>query len=160
MSRPRVPNRATLLASLLFGVAAWLSSGVLTVSASQSTVTVPAIAQSGVAGPTIRVGQLVQISATGTWCMGGTQPTAECGGPAGIRWANFDEPDVVDPSAKLGALIGRVGSGPWSTSVRARNAATGAPCTQFCTHLGRTVRDSADALHAQWTAGPRSQARS
>jgi hypothetical protein len=56
--------------------------------------------------------------------MGGT----ECGTPAGIRPPNTDESDVVLPSADLGTLIGRVGSGPWfrvGTSANFTSPATG-----------------------------------
>ena len=74
---------------------------------------VPAISQSGIAGPLVAIGRSVAVTATGTWCMGGTGATAECGGPDGIRWANPAESDMVLPSAKMGALMARIGLGPW-----------------------------------------------
>ena len=37
----------------------------------------------------------------------------ECGGPAGIRPANPDEPDMRVPAAEIGTLLARIGAGPW-----------------------------------------------
>jgi hypothetical protein len=45
--------------------------------------------------------------------MGGTPPTAECGGPEGIRSPHDDEFPLILDSAALGELIGRVADGPW-----------------------------------------------
>ena len=45
--------------------------------------------------------------------MGGVPPTAECGSAQGIRRANPVELPLILDSAKIGALIGRVGNGPW-----------------------------------------------
>ncbi len=64
-------------------------------------------------GVNVRKGQRIQMKASGTWCMGGVPPNAECGGPGGIRTANPAELPLVLNSAKIGALIGRVGDGPW-----------------------------------------------
>ena len=64
-------------------------------------------------GVTVQSGQRVQFVASGSWCMGGRPPTAECGSPAGIRAANIVELPLILNSAPLGALIGRVGNGPW-----------------------------------------------
>jgi hypothetical protein len=77
-----------------------------------ATVIVPASSSVGVPGPDVLAGQRVTVQATGTWCMGGAGPTAECGGPAGIRVAHADEADVVLPAASIGALIGQIGAGP------------------------------------------------
>jgi hypothetical protein len=77
-----------------------------------SAIVVPALSSAGVVGPSVTAGQLVTITASGTWCMGGSGLTAECGGPGGIRPAHADEADVVLPSAELGTLIGKIGQGP------------------------------------------------
>jgi hypothetical protein len=75
--------------------------------------TVPALDVSGVGIGNVQAGDVVTISATGTWCMGGSGHTAECGSAAGIRYTNPDEPANVLPTAKIGRLIARIGSGPW-----------------------------------------------
>ena len=77
------------------------------------TVTVPAIDPSGVVTLQVRTGDRLHVTATGTWCMGGSGAAAECGGPAGIRAAHADEPGLVLPSATIGTLIARIGSGGW-----------------------------------------------
>jgi hypothetical protein len=61
----------------------------------------------------ISQGQLVSVEAPGVWCMGGAPPLAECGPADGIRPSNANEPDVLYSDAPLGALIGRIGSGPY-----------------------------------------------
>jgi YVTN family beta-propeller protein len=77
-------------------------------------VTVLAMSASGASvSATMVSGQMVTVSASGTWCMGTNGSTAECGGPAGIRRAHSDESDLVLPSEMIGTLIGRIGSGPW-----------------------------------------------
>lgn len=76
------------------------------------TFDVPARSSTGIPALDVVAGQPVSITASGSWCMGGTGATAECGGPAGIRSAHSDEPDMVLPSAKIGALIAHIGSGP------------------------------------------------
>jgi len=77
------------------------------------TFEVPAISSSVTPALDVVAGQHITIAASGSWCMGGTGATAECGGPAGIRSAHADEPGMVLPSAKIGALIARIGSGPF-----------------------------------------------
>jgi hypothetical protein len=65
------------------------------------------------AGVTVRRGQRLLVEAAGTWCMGGVPPTAECGGPEGIRPANPVELPLILNSAQIGTLLGRIGNGPW-----------------------------------------------
>lgn len=78
------------------------------------TVVVHAINQAPTdTGVRVERGTRLLIGATGTWCMGGQPPTAECGGPGGIRPANPVEHPLVLDRAKIGALIGRIGNGPW-----------------------------------------------
>ena len=64
-------------------------------------------------GVVVRRGQQLFIEAKGEWCMGGIPPTAECGSAQGIRQANPVELPLILNSAKIGALLGRVGNGPW-----------------------------------------------
>jgi hypothetical protein len=64
-------------------------------------------------GITVQAGRLVGFDVSGTWCMGGAPPTAECGPPSGIRPADPVELPLILDTAEIGALIGRVGSGPW-----------------------------------------------
>ena len=64
-------------------------------------------------GITVKKGKKLVIEATGTWCMGGQPPTAECGGPEGIRAANPVERPLILSRAKIGKLIGRIRNGPW-----------------------------------------------
>jgi hypothetical protein len=79
-----------------------------------TTLYVPATSE---VGTTLSVasGTRITISASGTWCTGGIKNdrTASCGGADGIRPANPGETDVQDPSALIGTLIGRWGTGPW-----------------------------------------------
>ena len=74
--------------------------------------TVPALSSTGIRALNLTAGQQIIVTASGIWCMGGSGATAECGGPAGIRSGHSDEPDVVLPSAKIGAVIAHIGSGP------------------------------------------------
>ena len=64
-------------------------------------------------GITVKKGKKLVFEATGTWCLGGQPPTAECGGPEGIRAANPVELPLILNRAKIGKLIGRIGNGPW-----------------------------------------------
>jgi PA-IL-like protein len=78
-----------------------------------SQVSVPALDATGVAVGQVQNGDLLTVSVSGTWCMGGSGATAECGTAAGIRSTHPNEPAALLPSAMIGTLIGRVGSGPW-----------------------------------------------
>jgi hypothetical protein len=64
-------------------------------------------------GLSVAKGQLVRVRASGTWCMGGEPPSAECGTADGVRGANPEELPLILDSAPVGALIGRVGTGSW-----------------------------------------------
>lgn len=64
-------------------------------------------------GISVQAGRTLTFTASGTWCMGGTPPTAECGPPSGIRPANAEELPLILDTAQIGTLIGRVASGPW-----------------------------------------------
>ena len=114
-----VAYRLTLAVSLAFAVALG-GTGLLRQNATAASpahfvgvsLLVEVAGPDGIAAVPIAVGDQVSVTATGTWCMGGSGPTAECGGPQGKRAAHVDEPDVVLPSQKIGTLIGRIGSGP------------------------------------------------
>ena len=49
-------------------------------------------------GISVQAGRTLTFTASGTWCMGGTPPTAECGPPSGIRPANAEELPFPDNS--------------------------------------------------------------
>jgi PA-IL-like protein len=86
-----------------------------------TTVVVRAIDQTPTrTGVRVRRGQRLLIEARGTWCLGGTPPTAECGGPQGIRPADPVELPLVLDGARIGTLIGRIGDGPWFVVGRQR----------------------------------------
>jgi len=87
--------------------------GVLADSGNVGIITLRANDEDGFGGPFLRRGQAADIRAMGTWCMGGTFPTGECDGPDGIRPHNIDEADPLLPTAQIGALIARIGDGPW-----------------------------------------------
>lgn len=71
---------------------------------------VPALSQAPTpTGAIVQAGQRVSIRASGVWCLGGNQ----CGGATGIRPPNFDEFPLILDSAPIGALIARIGNGPW-----------------------------------------------
>lgn len=79
------------------------------------SVEIEAAQESGESVVAVEKGDAISITASGSWCMGGIGPSAECGGPAGIRSANRKEADISLPSAPFGELIGRIGDGPWFT---------------------------------------------
>jgi hypothetical protein len=96
------PSNTTFKWANLDGVKAYVRQGNLAATNSSGMTTRKVIA-----------GDNVIVSASGTWCMGGSGPSAECGNADGIRSANPDESGIVLPGAKLGQLIGRIGSGQW-----------------------------------------------
>jgi hypothetical protein len=85
-----------------------------TVQSGSKTVVVEAVDETPTrTGVRVRKGDRLLVTATGTWCLGGQPPTAECGGPAGIRLANPVELPLILNRAKIGKLVGRIGNGPW-----------------------------------------------
>jgi hypothetical protein len=115
-----------LASGILIARQASSSAGVPTLtSGSSSTFTVQALSSSGLQTVDLPPNTTVAISASGTWCMGGIPPTAECGGPAGIRPAHADEPDVVLPSSPIGRLIGTIGGGAYIDIGDSANIQTG-----------------------------------
>jgi hypothetical protein len=79
----------------------------------KTDVTLEALSQPGLTAGNVESGDTITVSASGTWCMGGTGATAECGGPEGIRSARPDEADVLLQRASMGMLVGRIGEGEW-----------------------------------------------
>jgi hypothetical protein len=104
---------ATILALIALAIVAFATLSREANTAGAVSWTVQAIEPGGIDIATVSAGQRVKITASGTWCMGGSGATAECGGPGGIRAAGPGEAAPVLPSAMLGALIARVGSGQW-----------------------------------------------
>jgi hypothetical protein len=109
-------RRAGLAASaLLVSVATYGNALAATITPQAArTVVVEAANQTPTdTGITVKKGKRLVLKATGTWCLGGQPPTAECGGPEGIRAANPVELPLILNKAKIGKLIGRIGNGPW-----------------------------------------------
>ena len=73
-------------------------------------------ASTGTATRDVTKGGDVVVSASGNWCSGGIKNdgSPSCGGPGGIRPPNPGESgDLLVPSAKIGVLVGRIGTGSW-----------------------------------------------
>jgi uncharacterized protein YccT (UPF0319 family) len=92
-----------------YGNSAWTPYACAT-TPTPVVLTVQAVSSTPTLGPTVAVGDVLTITASGTWCMGGD---TECGPPSGIRPANADEPGLIDPAAQFGTLIARIGTGSW-----------------------------------------------
>ncbi len=127
--------------------------------AGPTMVQVPASAGAGAVGPSVKAGQQVKIAASGTWCMGGSGQTAECGPTTGIRWANPPETDVVLPSAQIGTLLARIGTSGWfavGSSVSFTASAAG-PLGLLFNDRSCCYADNSGTISATISLGPPSQ---
>jgi hypothetical protein len=110
VTRPAI--RLSLVAMVALCVASGLALHVISEATAQAQTIVEVDSQNpdGVrTGIVVNRGQTLQFAASGSWCMGGQPPTAECGGPGGIRTAHPIEQPLVMPRAPFGALLGRIG---------------------------------------------------
>jgi hypothetical protein len=130
--------------------AAW--AGVAAASVS-TTVAVPAAAGGGIVAASLPANATVTVTASGTWCMGGTGATAECGSAAGIRLPHADESGMILPAAKIGMLLGRIGGGqPFAIGSRSSfSSRSGGPLTLLFNDRSCCYGDNSGQLQVRVT---------